>query len=392
MILHESRQRELAAVYRTGLLQDTLPFWLKHAVDDQYGGFLTAVDRDGTIIDTDKCLWQQGRFTWLLARLYNTVEPNERWLELALTGATFISDHGFDPTDGRLWFHVTRDGRPVRKRRYAFSESFAAIAFAELAQATGEQRYAEQAERLFRAFVDHNLAPPAAVAKTTNERPLTSLGFPMITLVTAQELRQSIGMETAHEWIDRSIDRIASHHLDADRRCVLETVGPEGEFSDHFDGRTLNPGHAIEGAWFLMREGQFRNDPALIAMGCQMLDWMWAKGWDAEFGGMRYFVSADGRPIQEYWHDMKFWWPHNETIIATLYAALLTGDEKYAAWHQQVHDWSYRHFPDPQHGEWFGYLARDGRVTNTLKGNFWKGPFHLPRMQLTCWQLLERGV
>ena len=120
-----------------------------------------------------------------------------------------------------------------------------------------------------------------------------------------------------------------------------------------------------------------------------MLDWMWKRGWDEEYGGLLYFVDVYGLPVQEYWHDMKFWWPHNETIIATLLAFQLTGDEKYARWHKQVHDWSHSHFPDSEHGEWFGYLHRDGRLSGRLKGNLWKGPFHLPRMQLTCWQIVE---
>ena len=82
------------------------------------------------------------------------------------------------------------------------------------------------------------------------------------------------------------------------------------------------------------------------------------------------------------------WWPRNEAIIATLLAWLLTGDGRYAAWHQQVHDWSHDHFRDPDHGEWYGYLHRDGRVSVPLKGNLWKSFFHLPRMQWYCWQAL----
>ena len=170
----------------------------------------------------------------------------------------------------------------------------------------------------------------------------------------------------------------------------METVGPNGEVLDHFDGRLLNPGHAIEGAWFILNEARHRgNDPALIELGCNMLDWMWARGWDEEHGGIFYFRDVHCKPVQEYWHDMKFWWPHNETILATLLAHLLTGEDRYESMHRQVHDWSYAHFPDAEHGEWYGYLHRDGHVSVPLKGNLWKGPFHLPRMQLLAWQWLE---
>jgi len=383
-----ARRHELIATYRDGLLNDTLPFWAKHAVDREHGGFMMSLDRDGTVIDTDKGVWQQGRFTWLLGELYNNVEPRDEWLELAKHGAQFIDEHCFDPSDGRMWFHVDRKGKPIRKRRYAFSESFAAIAFGELAKATGDEQYADKAKRAFQGFIDHNLNPHGVEPKFTDTRPMRGLGFPMITIVTSQELRESIDLPDAEAWIDKSIDDIRRFHLKEDIQCVMETVSPSGEMIDHFDGRTLNPGHAIEGAWFIMLEGKLRGDDSLIRTGCQMLDWMWERGWDKEHGGILYFVDVKGLPVPEYWHDMKFWWPQNEAIIAALMAYTLTGDVKYAHWHREIHDWTHQHFPDPEHGEWFGYLHRDGRVSSSLKGNLWKGPFHIPRMQLVCWQIL----
>jgi len=384
--------RDLLVVYRDGLLGDTLPFWIAHSVDRKYGGFLTSLDRDGTVVDTDKGVWQQGRFTWLLAKLYNEVEPRKEWLDLALHGARFLIDHCFDPSDGRMWFHVAQDGQPIRKRRYAYSEAFAAIAFGEIARATGEDGYKVKAKQAFDRFIDHNSNPEGVQPKFTANRPLRGIGFPMITINTAQELRTSIQLPEANHWIDQSIEAIRHYHVHDDVQCVFETVAIDGSRINHYDGRTLNPGHAIEGAWFIMAEGRYRNDQALIELGCKMLDWMWQRGWDQQHGGLLYFTSFDHLPIQEYWHDMKFWWPHNETIIATLMAYLTTGNPKYQQWHQWVHNWSYQHFADSQFGEWFGYLRRDGEVSNFAKGNIWKGPFHLPRMQLQCWNMLQNEL
>ncbi len=383
--------RALHAVYRDGLLSDVLPFWIQHAVDTEHGGFLTALDRDGTVLDTDKGIWQQARFSWLLARLYNTVEPRTLWLQLALTGIEFLQRHGFD-TDGRMWFHVTRDGRPIRKRRYAFSEAFTVMAYAEVARAARDEQLRDEAIQLFDRYRRLVSTPGALPAKYTAVRPLKSLGVPMITLNVCQMLRDSIGFEEANSIIDRCIAEIRNDFVKPDLQVVMETVGPHGEISDHFDGRTLNPGHAIEAAWFILHEAKVRGDRSLIQLGCNMLDWMWQRGWDSEFGGIFYFRDLRGLPVQEYWHDMKFWWPHNETIIATLLAWTLTADPKYARWHQQVHDWAYTHFPDAEYGEWFGYLHRDGRRSVSLKGNLWKGPFHLPRMQWYCWRLLQEHL
>jgi len=379
-----TRLANLANRHRALLIDDVMPFWQRHAVDSEYGGFLTALDRSGQVIDTDKGMWQQGRFSWLLGKLYNTLQPREDWLELCRDGIEFIDRHGFDSSDGRMWFHVAQDGQPIRKRRYAYTESFAAIAYGEYSRVTQSSEYAAKAERCFLRFAEHIASP-----KFTDARPMQGLGVPMITIVAAQELRESTGMACADRWIQRSIETIATQFVKDDLQCVMETVGANGEVLDHFDGRLLNPGHAIEGAWFIMHEGMLKGDSELIQLGCKMLDWMWQRGWDQEHGGMRSFCDLHGLAMQEATHDMKYWWPHNETILATLYAYVLTGDRKYAEMHAQVDAWAFHHFADEEHGEWFGYLHRDGSPASFAKGNLWKGPFHLPRMHLYVSRLLD---
>jgi N-acylglucosamine 2-epimerase len=389
--------KRLKQTYRDGLLDDTLPFWIEHAVDWEHGGFTFCLDRDGTVIDTDKGMWQHGRFVWLLSTLYTTVEKRQQWLDLARHGIDFIRKHGFDE-NGRMFFNVTRKGEPIRQRRYVFTEAFATIALAAYADAAEDEQVAQEAKDLFKLIVRYLNTPGLLSPKYNRDvRPMKSMAVPMTLLATAQVLRDTIDAPFADEWIRRCIDEIRSDFCRPEEEVVLETVGPEGEFIDHFDGRLLNPGHAIEGAWFILHEARQRGregdpDGDLVELGTNMLDWMWERGWDEEHGGLFYFRDVKGRPVQEYWHDMKFWWPHNEAIIATLLAYAVTGNEKYRRWHDQVHDWAYNHFPDSEHGEWFGYLRRDGSRSLSLKGNIWKGPFHLPRMQLYCWQLIDEGL
>jgi len=376
-------------IYKEGLLDNIIPFWMKHSIDMEDGGFLFCLDHDGSVVDTDKGVWQTGRFTWMLGTLYNEVEQRDEWLELARHGADFLSSHCFD-IDGRMYFQVTKDGKPVRKRRYVFSESFASIAYSALFKATGEKYYKDKALECFDTYLLYSNTPGLMPPKYSEYRQTRGMGGPMIGIVTAQELRKNLDDDTFTDLIDGWISDIKKYFIKPEFKAVMESVGPNGEFIDHFDGRTLNPGHAIEGAWFIMQEAKLRkNDPGLIELGTKMLDWMWEIGWDKEYGGITYFKDVKGLPVQEYWHDMKFWWPQNETIIATLLAYELTGDEKYAKWHKMIHEWTFNHFPDKEHGEWFGYLHRDGRISSTLKGNIWKGPFHIPRMYLMAWKICE---
>ncbi|MEN9950398.1 MAG: hypothetical protein RLY85_1150 [Bacteroidota bacterium] len=375
--------------YKHQLLKDTIPFWFPRSYDHAHGGFLLMRDADGSLIDDDKAVWIQGRATWLLSTLYNTVEPQEEWLQGAKLGYDFLNQHCFD-TDGRMFFHVTCEGKPIRKRRYYFSETFYVIAAAAYAKATGDEHAAARAREVFGQCIAYATQPGMITPKFTDVRPAKGIGVPMIMMNTAQQLRATIGDERCDAWMDPWITEIERDFVKHDIRCVMEQVAPDGSIIDHIDGRTLNPGHAIEGAWFILKEAMHRNnDPRLIALGCQMIDYMWERGWDEEYGGLFYFRDVYGKPVQEYWQDMKFWWPHNEAIIATLMAYLLTGNEKYAVMHKKVHDYSYQNFHDPKGGEWFGYLHRDGRLAQTAKGNLFKGAFHVPRQEWICWQLLK---
>jgi N-acylglucosamine 2-epimerase len=385
---------DLKEFYTNQLLQDTIPFWFPRSFDKEYGGFLLMRDADGSLIDDDKAVWIQGRATWLLSTLYNTVEKKQDpvaigWLEGATLGYEFLNKYCFD-SDGQMFFHVTRDGKPIRKRRYFFSETFYVIAAAAYARATGDEQAAANAKKIFAECIAYADGVKKLPSKFTDTRPAKGIGVPMIMINTAQQLRETIGDERCDNWISKWITEIETDFVKDDIRCVMEQVATDGSIIDHIDGRTLNPGHAIEGAWFILAEAKHRNnDPHLIELGCKMLDYMWERGWDTEYGGILYFRDVYNKPVQEYWQDMKFWWPHNEAIIATLLAYLMTGNEKYAQWHKWVHDYAYSHFHDKKNGEWFGYLHRDGSIAQTAKGNLFKGPFHLPRQEWYCMKILN---
>ena len=378
------------SIYSNELINNTIPFWQRHSPDHKFGGFMTFLDADGTVVCTDKPMWVIGRITWLFSKLYNTVEQKDEWLSFAKQGIDFIRQYGFDK-DGRMYYATTRDGRPLRKRRYVFTETFGVVALAEYAKATNNGQAKQEAKNLYQLILRYRNTPSLLEPKGYPEtRQLKPHGMPMILLAMTQVLRQIDDDPLYEDVINNAIAEVRDDFLKPEFKVLLENVGPDGEFLDEPVGRSVNPGHAIETSWFIMEEARYRNnDETLIKLALQILDWSLDIGWDEEFGGIFYFRDCKGYPCPEYEHDMKLWWPHNEAIYATLLAYYLTADEKYSQWHAKLHNWAYAHFPDKINGEWFGYLHRDGTVSSTLKGNMWKGPFHLPRMQLNCWKLLE---
>jgi len=367
------RAAELCEHYRTALLADVLPFWLTHSLDREYGGYLTCLDRQGLVYDTDKPMWLQARQVWLLAKLYNVLEPRPEWLDAARLGYRFVVDHGYDD-DGRMFFLTTRDGRPLRKRRYLFTETFGTIACAQYAHATGDERAWD------------SLIPKVNPAT----RRTRSHAMPMILLATSQEMRELDDDPLYQEVIDEALDAVLHHFVKRDLHALLETVGPDGDRLDSPEGRLVNPGHAIETSWFILREGARREDATLVTSALDILRWSLDWGWDQDYGGILYFVDIEGRPPHQLEWDMKLWWPHTEALYALLLASRLTGDPFYVDWYERVHAWAWDHFADPEHGEWYGYLHRDGSVALDSKGSIWKGCFHLPRALLYGMQLLQQ--
>jgi len=373
--------------YEQELFERVIPFWERHSPDPVHGGFFNCLDRDGTVYDTTKHMWLQGRQVFMLSRLYRDVEPRPAWLELARSGAEFLRRHAVRE-DGRVYFSLTADGRPVALQRKIFSECFWIMAMAEFGRASGEECWLAEARAGFErvwdwAFDWRKVGRPSFPGET----PLQNLAVPMILLNLIEVLAD--GDATAYPAeVAECICRMLLH-VHADRRVVFENVAPDGSFVDTPAGRHLNPGHAIEAGWFLQHWAQRLGRTDLAATAIDLIRWSHDRGWDEEHGGLLYFLDVDGRsPTQLEWC-MKLWWPHCEALYAHLLSYSLTRDP--GDWRRflDTHTWTFAHFPDPVHGEWYGYLDRRGEVTHRFKGGPYKGCFHVPRALWLCWRLLK---
>lgn len=378
-----------AESYKKNLTENIMPFWMKYGLDRENGGVYTCVDRDGSLMDTTKSVWFQGRFAFICSFAYNNVEKNQEWLDAAKSTLEFIEKHCFDE-QGHMYFSVTAEGKPLRKRRYVFSETFAAIAMSEYALATGDQHWAKRAIQVFEDTQRFLATPGFLPAKFEADVKLQGHSIVMILINVGSCIRKVVDDPKLTQQIDESIEKLKKYFIHPEFKCLLETVGENGEFIDTNMTRTINPGHCIETSWFIMEEAKLRGwDKPMLDMALQVFDWSWDWGWDKQYGGIINFRDCKNLPSQDYSQDMKFWWPQCETIIASLYAYLGTGDEKYLYRHERISEWTYAHFPDAEYGEWYGYLHRDGTVAQPAKGNLYKGPFHVPRMMIKGYMLCQ---
>jgi N-acylglucosamine 2-epimerase len=383
------RFNEYADLYRDNLLNDVIPFWLKNSADREHGGYFTCLDQKGRVYDTDKFIWLQCREVWCFAMLYNRVEKRQEWLDFAVHGATFLANKGRD-ANGNWYFSLDQKGTPLVEPYNIFSDCFAAMAFGQLYAATRHEPYADIARQTFNNILKRVDDPKGKYSKLhPGTRSLRNFSLPMILCNLVAEMEDLLPPDLVRQTEDTGIREVMEVFYRPETRLILENVAPDGTFVDCFEGRLINPGHGIEAMWFIMDLAGKRGEQALIKKAIDTTLAILEYGWDKEHGGIFYFLDVKGNPPQQLEWDQKLWWVHVETLISLAKGHLHTGDERCSAWFEKVHDYTWNHFVDKVHGEWFGYLNREGKVLLPLKGGKWKGCFHVPRGLFQLWKTME---
>jgi len=381
---------DLARRYESELRNNIIPFWEKHSPDAEFGGFFSCLDRDGSVYDSEKFMWMQWRTVWMFAELYCTLEKNDRWLALAINGFDFLTRHGVDP-QGRYYFSLNRQGVPATAPYNVYSDCFAAMGAAALFRATGEQRFGDEAMRAFAVFQSRRENPKGQWDKSLPGKPaMQKMGYFMMQINLALVLDEAFASEQHRPVIQRNVPYLLDTFWSEKHGLLFEYVTKEGQLAtDSMLGRHIVPGHAAEALWLIMHAADLLHDRSSIDRAADILLRMLDFGWDKEHGGILYFMDALGRPHFELQWDMKLWWVHCEALVATILAYQLTRRGEFEQWFDRIHNWTWSHFPDPQFGEWFGYLNRRGEPTHLLKGGKWKSFFHLPRALLMCSRILS---
>ena len=382
--------KKLSEQYKDELFNNILPFWLEKSQDTEYGGYLTCLDRQGNVFDTDKFVWLQGREIWMFATMYNKVEKRQEWLDCAIQGAEFLKKFGHDG-DYNWYFSLTREGAPLVEPYNIFSYTFATMAYGQLAKATGNKEYEQITIATFEKILSKLDNPKDQWNKAhKGTRDLKNFALPMIICNLALEIEHLLGEDFMEKTIDNMINEVMNVFYRPELGLVVENVTFDGKLSDSFDGRLINPGHAIEAMWFIMDLGERLKRPELIQQATDIALKMLKYGWDEKYGGIFYFMDRKGCPPQQLEWDQKLWWVHVETLITMIKGYQLTGSHDCLEWFEKVHNYTWAHFKDTEYPEWFGYLNRQGEVLLQLKGGKWKGCFHIPRGMYQCWKVLEK--
>ena len=373
--------------YHAELYDRVLPFWLKHAPDPEFGGIFTCLDREGAVYDTRKYVWMNGRAAWTFARLYNSVEKRPEWLELSKSCIQFLRKHAYS-VGGHIYFSLTREGKPAFEQRKPYAAVFLALGLLEYAAATGDVTCRNEGVTLFHRVCDW-VSSPSALGRPSYGPPMSQLADIMVIALLAMEIVKFDSSRRYTNWLDWCLNAVKAHY-EPGRRILFENALPQdGGFRNTPEGRFLCPGSMIEVAWFLLEVEKLRPDAALRQMLFDVIEGALEIGWDREYGGLFYFMDSECKPMLQLEAPMKLWWPHTEALYGLILAYTETRDAKWLPWLEKVDAYAFSHFADPEYGEWFGYCDRGGKLTHTLKGNNYKGAFHVPRFLLFSLQAME---
>ncbi len=383
-------------------LKRCVDFWLEHGLDRKHGGMYTCLDEKGSVYSTDKSIWMQGRAGYTFAALCQQYGVKEEWLEASKSCLDFLEAYAKNPkAQDRFYFTVTEDGKPLRQRRYFFSEGFYVLANATYYGVTGDRLALTRAREVYDRIhaYDHGAKDPVGMPPKTevSTRASRGLAAPMIFLnLTSVMYRVDEDQERRllyQSYAEEAIREIRLHHH-PELKATLETVAPDGSTQlETTAGRMINPGHDMECAWFLLQAQEICSlkDDSILPLAEEMFEFAYENGHDEEYGGLLYFTDVKGFPPEAYEHDMKLWWPHNELLIVSLMLYQKTRKERYLEIFVETLDYVKRYFSDPVHGEWWGYLRRDQKPTlPACKGSTFKGPFHVPRCLMMLDALLDQ--
>jgi N-acylglucosamine 2-epimerase len=382
---------KLKKYYSSILFDNIVPWWEKHSLDYEEGGYFTRLERDGKPYSGDKDVWMTGREIWMFSHLYNNFKNEARWQKIAKHGLEFLLRYAFSQ-ESKMYFRLDRKGRPISSILTLYTEVFAAIAIAEFWKIENNPDLKRRAMEIYDRLILRLGAP--------SDTPM--LGYTMnyqYHLHAHDMCRITIAWVFNNVWPDQRFEndlKLSAHsivkmHWKPELNALLENVAVDGTaMLDLPEGRMFHPGHSIESAWMLMEIAYEYNDTHLISNTIDILVASLEHGWDTEYGGIRYITNIDWTPCFNLEADLKLWWPHSEALYALLFAWAITGRTDLRKWYAKVHDYTFGAFPDKKYGEWFGYLNRDGSRIWTAKANGWKGFFHIPRALFRCYQLLDQ--
>ena len=414
----EKRFREQSLqFYHDHLFNNIMRFWLNNAIDYEDGGYYTCFNVTGEkLISTDKYVWSQGRFIWVLSKLAELTGEHDKYLSLAKLGVDFLRKNCF-LENGNCAFLLTKTGEKKESIPGAgydtsfYVDYFVTLGFSKYAELTKDKEILELALDTYDSLCDRVNKGTFRSEPYPVPKGYKAHAVPMITFSTDQALVKALAV-FEHERTEEIRKRITYYIQDIMDNFVkdgyiLEMIAEDNKPVDSILGSYINPGHTLEDMWFMLHYAIEKDDRGLIQRAVDLSKNAFKIGWDKEYGGLFQYVGLrGGRPVgkidglendkmvkklENDW-DNKLWWVHSEALYTLLLEYELTGDESLLNYYKQVYDYTFKTFPNPNRevGEWIQIKDRQGKPVQKVVALPVKDPFHITRNLILLIELLKK--
>jgi mannobiose 2-epimerase len=399
------------------LKDNVLPFWTRATWDHEHGGFLTRLDRAGNVIDTsEKIFIKQARMLWSLAAAHRFGITDRGYLELAHKAFDYIIQTMWDHNEEGFYFSVTRDGKPLNKRKNTDFHAYGMIGLAEYYGASQRKEALEWANRIFDVLLQRAIDREYGFREDFDDKDWPVLNSEQMNLGDRHDIK-TIDMHTnVMEGLIYLYKASADpKHLEA-LKNIFHLVVAKGIHPDHGCGITAfdydwNPVPDVNGqwttsyglnaemAWLLLAAVDLlhysRESYRRVILG--LIDHALSYGFDQERGGLAAFgplsshvLNASDLPASRL---SKAWWAQAEMLNALAYVYEWTWQRQYLDAFVKLFDWIWTSQIDHECGDWYAVVCWDsGEPSTTEKGWEWKTAFHASRALIQASQVIGRIV
>jgi N-acylglucosamine 2-epimerase len=381
------------------LLNEIMPFWEERTYDKKWGGYLTCFDRKGDITDTNKYIWFQGRQLWMFSALYNQFHE-KKWLDLAAHGRKYLVEEAY-AKDGRWNYQLDQKGNVTEGTISIFTDLFVLSGLAEFAIAADSDIDIDLISRAYKKIEENVYNPDFKdIYHNTWSPKYKRHSVYMITMIVAPIVGKLLGDDRTRPLIDHCLENILYLFAKDEHEALFESIGKKGEYIDESEGHIIYPGHVFESCWACIQEGRRRKDKSIVDRAVQIVDWVYKKSVDNEYGGIYSYLDATSDEPEQLdwnketnmsWHDKNFW-VNAEAIAITSIVAMEKQSKKYFDNFNSILNWCYQKFYDHEYGEWYAELYRNGSIKLADKGTKWKAAYHVPRAMLIAMNELKNNL
>jgi mannobiose 2-epimerase len=413
----KNRLLDIQKKAKVNLKDSVLPFWTRATWDQKFGGFLTRVDRTGNVIDSsEKIFIMQVRMLCSLAAAHRFGITDKGYLALAHKEFEYIVRTMWDHSNDGFFFSVTRDGKPLNKRKNTDFHAYAMIGLAEYYRASKRIEALEWGNKVFAVLMEKASDREFGFREEFDDEKWPVLNSEQMNLGDKHDIK-TIDMHTnmMEGFIYLYKASKDPKHLEALRNIFHLIVG-KGIHPEHQCGITAfdydwNPVPDVNGkwttsyglnaelAWLLLEAVDLlnysRESHRRAILG--LIDHALSYGFDKERGGLAAYGPMSGHVLNA--SDLsanrllKVWWAQAEMLNALVYAYEWTRQSNYFEAFVQLFDWIWAHQIDHECGDWYQEVYWDsGKPLTTNKGAEWKTAFHVSRALIQVSQAIDRII